>query len=505
MKLHKRTLVTAIAVASASLLAGLAPAAVAAPASATAVKANAASDFNGDGYGDLVVSQSAGTVDGKAEAGAVVVLYGSKTGVSSARKQVITQNSPGVPGTAEAYDRFGAQTVTGDFDHDGFTDLAVSASGEDITLGTTYRRNAGQLAIVWGGKNGLTRHGGVTAAQTEPTAADWRRGSSLAAGDFNGDGRPDLAAGDHSAGRGGEVLYGPISRTGKPKSTVNLGVKNASTKVSTALDAGDVTGDGIGDLLIQVFHGWNEHVPGPSIEIYRGTKKGMVRSGHVTNAQGWRLGASGTADGHVAVGDVNKDGYADIAVGGGESRSYPHKRNEITLVFGGPQGQSTTREPQVITQETFAVPDDTEDGDDFGHALSIADTNGDGHGDLAIGARGEGKMNLPYGGQVTVLLGGKRGVVGDGARVYQQGTPGIPAKPVPHDHFGSAVHLTDVDGDRRADVAIGSSGCETSPSRVSVVITPKPGTTVVRGVAYTTGQLGLTAGLSAGFGTGFGR
>ncbi|MFI1018074.1 FG-GAP and VCBS repeat-containing protein [Streptomyces sp. NPDC020965] len=502
--MRKSTLVTAIAVASACLVGGLAPAAVAAPTQPVTSKAKAKveADFNGDGHTDLVVNQRNGTVGDRAQAGAVVVLYGSKSGISSARKQVITQNSTGVPGTAEAHDRFGDQSVVADYDSDGYADLAISASGEDVTLDGVYRGNAGQTTIVWGGKNGLTKHGATTVNQTAPTDHDWRRGAALATGDFNGDGKADLATGDKSPGRGGEMLYGPINRkTGTPKSAVSLGYKKAGPRVSVAFDAGDVTGDGITDLVFQVYAGLHDSAdPKTRINIHRGTKKGLVKSGQLIGAHGYPLGNVTATDGQVAVGDVNKDGYADIALGNGVFGG-----DRVTIAFGGPKGQSTTLPPLVITQESAGVPDDSEPGDNFGTSLSFGDTNADGYLDLAIGNPGEAVTTRPRNlGQVTVLLGGKTGPSATGARTYHQRTSGMPTKQGFHNYFGAAVKLADLNGDRRADVAVGSDGYEPVKGQISVITTPAAAAaTSVKGVVYSAGDLGLTSAVKTGFGTSF--
>ena len=65
-------------------------------------------DFNGDGYSDLAVAASSATVGGKKTAGYVAVVYGSATGLKTSTKQVFSQNSAGVPGSAETGDRFGS-------------------------------------------------------------------------------------------------------------------------------------------------------------------------------------------------------------------------------------------------------------------------------------------------------------------------------------------------------------------------------------------------------------
>ncbi|MFD7242184.1 FG-GAP and VCBS repeat-containing protein [Streptomyces massasporeus] len=97
-------------------------------------------DVNGDGYRDAVLPAPGANVAGKAEAGAVVVLYGAKSGLSTSRRAVITQNSPGLPGTAGTEDRFGAATATADLNRDGYADLVVGAPNHRGGPGSPGRR-----------------------------------------------------------------------------------------------------------------------------------------------------------------------------------------------------------------------------------------------------------------------------------------------------------------------------------------------------------------------------
>ncbi|MFE7131431.1 FG-GAP-like repeat-containing protein [Streptomyces sp. NPDC057638] len=498
--MRTRTLATAIAVAAAclgGLVGGPAPAAHAAPAKPGAKPTVLPSDFDGDGHRDLVLS-----AEGGAPGGAVVVLYGSAAGPDPSRREVLTQDSAGVPATSESYDRFGAQTATGDYDADGFTDLAVSASGEDMSFGGTYRRNAGQIMVLFGGKKGLTRHGATTVRQTVPASADVRRGASLATGDFNGDGRADLATGDYSTGRGGEVLYGPLSRKGKPVSVVSLGLTDGQTRVHTALDTGDVTGDGITDLVVQV-HPTRPGVTG-RIELHRGTRKGLVPAGRLTGSRGELLINRGATDVHVAVGDLDKDGHADIAVGGDWIHGDPFSAGAVTVVHGGPAGQAR-RPVQVITQDTPGVPGSGEEGDFFGHSVSIGDVNADGYGDLAVGTPTENLRTVADAGQVTVLPGGPRGVTGVGARVHHQDSGDIADTVSEYEYFGFAVQLTDLTGDGRADLAIGSKGQKSYQGRITLV--PADRTGVLSGlgtVTYDAYDAGLPIAPWSGFGDAFG-
>ncbi|MEV6762554.1 FG-GAP repeat protein [Streptomyces sp. NPDC051105] len=130
---------TAAALA-ALLTAGLVPLA----GTASAAPARYADDFNGDGSHDLATAAPGATVGGKARAGAVVVTYGSQSGVRASRRTVVTQNSAGVPGTAEKDDAFGSALAFGDLNRDGYADLVVGAEGED--------GEAGSVTIVWGAR-----------------------------------------------------------------------------------------------------------------------------------------------------------------------------------------------------------------------------------------------------------------------------------------------------------------------------------------------------------------
>lgn len=94
-------------------------------------------DVDGDHVGDLVVGApgealgSGGTA--VRSAGAVTVLRGSSAGLTTAGAQMYTQDSPGVPGTAEPGDRFGAALLLTDTDHDTRADLVATADGENGT------------------------------------------------------------------------------------------------------------------------------------------------------------------------------------------------------------------------------------------------------------------------------------------------------------------------------------------------------------------------------------
>jgi hypothetical protein len=73
--------------------------------------AQAAGDFNGDGFADLAAGASGQSVSGVGGAGAVNVLPGSAEGLTTSGARLFSQNSPGVPGTAETFDQFGGLEI----------------------------------------------------------------------------------------------------------------------------------------------------------------------------------------------------------------------------------------------------------------------------------------------------------------------------------------------------------------------------------------------------------
>jgi disulfide bond formation protein DsbB len=191
----------------------------------------AAADFNGDGFADLAIGVSAeavGTVQKRA--GAVNVLYGMASGLSATGNQFWTQDSPDIPDSAQYDDRFGITLTTGDFNGDGFADLAIGVPGEDLTIHDETEE--GLVHVLYGSTSGLSATGNQVWTQDSPDILDTSEagdsfGGSLASGDFNGDGFADLAIGALRDEGGGPSTCSTARPGGCPPRATSSGPRTA--------------------------------------------------------------------------------------------------------------------------------------------------------------------------------------------------------------------------------------------------------------------------------------
>jgi hypothetical protein len=423
-------------------------AAVPAAAESGTATARLRDDFNGDGYADLAVAAPSATVGGKAKAGYVAVLYGSRNGLTTTGRKVFTQNTAGVPGGAEAGDGFGSALSTADLDRDGYADLVVGVGGEDTAAGV----DAGLVQVVWGGAQGLA--GGASVASGKAYDKLGAKGR-LTVGDIGDDGSPDVVtvADQHDL----RVLKGPFTRGGASRGEALVPDRYDSRVLDLA--TGDVNGDGRTDVVGAENDA--DAFDSRRIVYWLGNGAGLNPFTLVYDIDGAGLQGGESLD----VGDVNRDGYDDIVVGraidGYDSDHDAHlaKGGRVAWIPGTPDGPDGVEKAQFLNQDSPGVPGTAEAGDRFGTDVQLGDVDGDGYLDVLTGVPGEDIGSVADAGAVVLLSGRADGLTGAGShQVVTQDTGNVPGTAEKGDAFGTAVHLGDANGDGLADAAVGAPG-----------------------------------------------
>ena len=458
-------------------------------------------DFNGDGFDDVVLTDRNDSPISPDDEGAVQVLYGATTGIDpTGPRTVLTQG-----GDAEPGDAFGTTWAAGDFNNDGFDDLAVTSGGENAL--------AGRIDVFDGSPAGLPTtptltlqqgQGGVNGNQSFLDGF----GQALAVGDFDSDGFDDLAVGVPGEDFGGHSNAGqihifngtqfgldPANDTVITQDDASQETAETGDSFGSALASADFNADGYDDLAVGVpgesfFAGANEGV----VHAFRGSPTGISLTGDVFFNQGTpnvdggpetgdrfgqRLAASTflpngipPAVGYLVVGvtdefigavadagivhyfpgntdpngplfDFSQEDSFDQNQLGVEGTAEPNEQlgqvvvagpiagpnNQIGVIAGVSEDLTTTdagafhavpigtnnqfdfTADALVDQGDLAVPDDIRSDDEFAtidatlSSINIGDYNGDGYADLHVIANGEDIDNEEAPGQSHVMYG----------------------------------------------------------------------------------------------------
>ena len=368
------------------------------------VNAIATGDFNGDGFDDVAI----GIPDQNSGAGRVTVGFGGMNRGEFGGASMNWDQSELAGVAEEAGDSFGFSLASGDFNGDGFADLAIGVPNENMTGNTVV--NAGVVNVLYGDNAlGLTDSGQI-----------WRRsilagdgeldndlfGFSLAAGDFNGDGKDDLAVGvpgeNNSSGAVNVIYAGAgdgegLVAAGNQAWAQDGGPSNLDGALENGdlfgftLTAGDYNGDGRDDLAVGVPA---EHTSGNSIadagavNIIYGANGGLAGAGNQIWVQN-QLEGPGEQDNDgfglgIASGDFNRDGFTDLAVEAPfDNTGDASNSGAVNVIYGSDSVGLVTDGNQFWSQGLLAGA--LEPGDEFGSALVGGDFDGDGTDDLAVG------------------------------------------------------------------------------------------------------------------------
>ena len=412
-------------------------------------KVSSAGDVNGDGIADILIGGHTADPDDKTNAGESYLIFGHKGSwdASMDTRQLDGSNGVVIKGAAEGDASGYAISAAGDIDGDGFGDLIIGAphAQPDANAANRYQ---GEGYLLYGKADNWSptlELSSLSAADGfKITNTDFRQlGIAVSgAGDVNGDGFADFLISNFidpvdDASLNLYDYWGQIKTYKDSRSflvfgseqrvtgELDLSTLNGSNGVAFVMAegfitnsvaaAGDVNGDGFGDILLGMpfskksesgtfliyGHGrnWNSTI---DTEALNGTDGSWLKGDYYS---GDSAGQSVTG-----IGDVNKDGIDDLMIG---SRN-PDVRTALSspakgaadIIFGAPG----TWGAQVDLFETSAgdgLPiKGSANGDDLGMSLSGAgDVNGDGYVDFILGAPGvdsDGKTNA---GEAYLLFG----------------------------------------------------------------------------------------------------
>ena len=336
---------------------------------------------------------------------------------------------------------------------DGYADVIVGAPGWD-----GGDSNEGAALVYLGGAQGIVSGNPATAAAAiQSNFASGNLGQSVAsAGDVNGDGYGDVIVGAPSydngqSSEGAAFIYlgGPSGiASGNPASAATMLEGNhASTHMGWSVaSAGDVNGDGYGDVIVGANWYQNGQVFEGGAFVFLGGPSGVANGDPTTAAATLEsnqvVGFMG--DSVASAGDVNGDGYSDVIVGAAQ---YGAAGEGAAFVFLGGPGGVASGSPATAA----AVLAGQQPGGNFGFTVASAgDVDGDGYADVIVGAPGYDRGETDEG-AAFVFRGGATGIPSGGPAtadaVLESNQSGA--------KLNSVAGAGDVNGDGYADVIVG--------------------------------------------------
>ncbi len=397
-----------------------------------------AGDVNGDGYSDLLIGARTWESDPVNELSeGGVFVYYGSAGGVSTVPNIILQPN-------HANDNFGSNVAcAGDINNDGYSDILVGAY-----LSSYPTFNEGAVFVYLGSAGGLTN---VPAYRLERNQGGSFFGRSIAgAGDINGDGYSDIIIGSikwiYTSGASDQgtafVWYGSATALGagpNPNPALQLfGTGNNLAYYGWwVCGAGDLNGDGYSDVAVTAY---NDNIGGETSEGLVYVYMGAAAGLNSVPANILQSNQVGAWMGRCVntAGDVNGDGYADLLVGSPRYTNGESLEGVGQIFLGSAAGVSNVS--NILFELNNA-------GANLGESVCDAgDVNGDGWTDIILGARIYGSS-----GAAAVYLGGQYGTNLSPTTSRYGGAANV--------QLGASIaDAGDVNGDGYADMITGAPG-----------------------------------------------
>jgi hypothetical protein len=326
---------------------------------------------------------------GHSDAGLASVYHGSPAG--------LTPTPHWTTASAQTDALYGSSVAcAGDVNGDGYSDVIIGATGYD-----NGQTDEGRAFVYLGSATGL----GILPAWTaEADQASARFGVSVAtAGDVNGDGYSDVIIGadfyDNFGGRAFVYLGSAAGLAASPAWTVGGSAAQTEVLGRSVAKAGDVNGDGYDDVIVGAMGYDNGQAGEGRALVYLGSATGlspspswMAEADRSGASFGWSVGTAG---------DINGDGYCDVIVGAPQYFGVLGLTGRVSVYLGSSSG--------LASASAWSF-EGTVPGANVGSSVGTAgDIDGDGYGDVIVGAReltgGEAEEGRAY-----VFLGDSSGL-----------------------------------------------------------------------------------------------
>jgi len=443
-----------------------------------------AGDFNGDGFDDLIIGADYADA-GATDSGEAYVVFGKPGGFPASMSLSSLNGTNGFRlDGVDAGDLLGYVRSAGDVNADGFDDIILGADGVNAGV------NGGGKTFVVFGKSGdfaasmgLSSLDGTNGFRLDGiAAADQAGGDVSSAGDVNGDGFSDLIiSADKGGANGNGEAYVVFGKSGGFAAATVLssldgsngfriaGFDQTGTPYISASAAGDMNGDGFGDVMVGANHSNAGGSKTGGVYVVFGKSGGfgaILDVSSLDGNNGFVLAGSNYGDstgGHVSsAGDVNGDGFDDVIFGASLADFAGTGSGATYVVFGKSGGFAPTLALSSLDGSNGFRLDGIDASDLSGFSIRGAgDVNGDGFDDMIIGALAASPNGFDSG-ESYVVFGKAGGFAAVASLSSLNGNNGFQINGVQaNDLSGRLVSgAGDVNGDGFDDVIVGARGAD---------------------------------------------